>query len=249
MISPRHILRQTLQRAGLEVHRFIPKSSPQAQVLAILNNACIDLVLDVGANKGQFSQEIRTAGYAGRIVSFEPLPNPYEELEEISRRDPLWNLHPRCALGATDGEIDINVAGNSLSSSVLPMLDVHRAVAPESAYLGKETVPLCKLDSVATEYLAAAKNVFLKIDTQGYESQVLDGARETLPGIAGIMLELSLVPLYEGQTLWLDMVKRLIDEGFALWAIQQVLIAPDTGQTLQVDGIFLRQGAHAARTR
>jgi hypothetical protein len=59
------------------------------------------------------------------------------------------------------------------------------------------------------------------------------------------MLELSLVKLYEGQALWLDMVNRLLAAGFQLWAIQQVLVSPETGRTLQVDGIFLRQGLEA----
>ena len=79
------------------------------------------------------------------------------------------------------------------------MLEAHRAVAPDSAYVGTEAVTILKLDSVAAAYLSGAKNVFIKIDTQGYESQVLDGAEETLKHVVGVMLELSLVQLYEGQ--------------------------------------------------
>ena len=246
MTSIKYLLRRALQNIGIDVRRFVPSSSPAAQIAAILDKASIDLVFDVGANEGQFSQGIRALGYAGHIVSFEPLAQAYAKLEQNNRADPLWHLHPRCALGANDGSIRINIAGNSLSSSVLPMLDAHRAVAPDSAYVGTESVSLFKLDSVAATYLAGAKNVFIKIDTQGYESQVLDGAEVTLQHVVGIMLELSLVPLYEGQALWLEMVNRLLAAGFQLWAIQQVLVSPETGRTLQVDGIFLRQGLEAA---
>ena len=212
---------------------------------AILEKARIDLVLDVGANEGQFSREIRSTGYAGRIVSFEPLGQAYAKLQRNSRDDPFWHLHPRCALGSYDGEIKINIAGNSLSSSALPMLDAHRAVAPESAYVGAELVSLYKLDTVAATYLADATNVFLKIDTQGYEAQVLDGAEETLQHVTCVMLELSLVQLYEGQPSWPDMVNRLLAAGFHLWAVQQVLIDPETGRTLQIDGVFLRKKSNS----
>lgn len=230
------------QSIGYEIHKINQLSSPKVQTATILRNAKIDLVLDVGANEGQFSQEIRKAGYAGHIVSFEPLQQARARLERNQRNDTFWHLHPRCALGAYDGEIEINIAGNSLSSSVLPMLTAHQAAAPESAYQGKELTPLFKLDSIAAPYLANANNVFMKIDTQGYESQVLDGATDTLQRLTGIMIELSLIPLYEGQKLWLDMVDRLHKSGFVLWAVQPVFIEPDTGRTLQIDGIFLRQG-------
>ena len=213
-----------------------------AQLATILESTNIELVLDVGANEGQFAEEIRTFGYRGDIVSFEPLSHPYAALQRKSLSDPLWHLHPRCALGATDGNIRINVAGNSVSSSALPMLDLHRNAAPGSAYKGNETVPMIKLDTVAADYLDSEKNALLKIDTQGYESQVLEGAKDSLSSIAAVMLELSLAPLYEGQALWLDIVDTLLGAGFAIWAVQPVFIAPYTGRTLQVDGIFVRQG-------
>jgi FkbM family methyltransferase len=110
----------------------------------------------------------------------------------------LWNVYPRCALGDHDGEVEINIAGNSESSSILPMLESHLSAAPESAYEGKEIVPIKTLDAVAGQYLKDAQAPFLKIDTQGFDWLVLDGARDTLPQIKGILVELSLVPLYGG---------------------------------------------------
>ena len=100
----------------------------------------------------------------------------------------MWEAYPRRALGDHTGEVEINIAGNSESSSILPMLESHRSAAPESAYEGKEIVPIKTLDAVAGQYLKDAQAPFLKIDTQGFELQVLDGTRDILPHIKGILV-------------------------------------------------------------
>jgi FkbM family methyltransferase len=196
--------------------------------------------MDIGANEGQFAMELRTGGYLGRIISFEPLTSAHGRLLQVSGSDTAWQVHPRCALGDRLGEIELNISGNSVSSSILPMLTSHSTAAPESAYLGHESAPLITLDSVAPSYLEGAQATLLKIDTQGYEWHVLDGAVATLPRVRGIQMELSLVPLYEGQRLWRECIERLEAEGFVLWALQPVFVEPATGRTLQWDGLFFR---------
>ena len=239
------IVRAILAFFGLELH-WIRRNVAIAPPLAAMELAVslkkfeIDLILDVGANIGQFASEIRQCGYAGRIVSFEPLSQAHETLLQSSESDLLWDVFPRCALGDHNGEIDINIAGNSESSSILPMLELHRSAAPQSAYQGKEIVPIKTLDTVAGQYMENVHAVFLKIDTQGFEWQVLDGARAILPKIKGIIVELSLMPLYEGQHLWRDVIDRLEAEGFTLWAFKQAFYDQNHGRTLQVDGIFYR---------
>lgn len=225
---------------GLEVHRVSGILSPAEQLVNSLRAFDIDLVLDVGANVGQFAAEIRRCGYAGRVVSFEPLSQAYGELLQASAGDRLWEAYPRCALGDQEGEIEINIAGNSESSSILPMLELHRNAAPEAIYQGKETVPIKTLDAVAGPYLKDARAVFLKIDTQGFEWQVLDGARDTLPHLKGVMVELSLVPLYDGQRLWREVVDRLEGAGFTLWTFRSAFTDQSVGRTLQIDGVFYR---------
>lgn len=235
--------RQILRKLGLEVHRYVPPilhSLPLSPVVSSLRKFEIDLVLDVGANQGQFASEIRRSGYTGYIVSFEPLSDAYGNLLQTSHGDTRWDIYPRCALGDHNGEVEINIAGNSLSSSILPMLESHRNAAPESAYQGKEIVSVKTLDVVAGQYLKNARAPFLKIDTQGFEWQVLDGARETLPLIKGVLVELSLVPLYDGQHLWEKIIDRLEAAGFTLWAFMPVFSDPLDGRTLQVDGVFYR---------
>lgn len=235
------LIRGVLRKSGFDICRYVPSESKGAQLTLLLKEFGIDLVLDIGANTGQFASEIRQYGYAGGIVSFEPLSEAYGDLLQSSNNDSDWHVYPRCALGDREGEVEINIAGNSESSSILPMLETHRAAAPQSAYQGKEIVPLKTLDMAAGQYLKDVRAPFLKIDTQGFEWQVLDGARETLPRIKGIQVELSLVPLYEGQRLWREVIDRLEAEGFTLWAFKPVFSDPISGRTLQVDGIFYRK--------
>lgn len=231
------VLRNSL---GIEVHRFVPEMSSTAQIVSSLKKFNIDLVFDVGANEGQFVSEIRSGGYTGHVVSFEPLSLAHNSLVKLSNRDEKWQVHTRCALGDRVGDVEINIAGNSASSSLLPMLDSHLSAAPHTAYVGKESVSLLTLDSVAQNYLAQSKNAFLKIDTQGFEWAVLDGAQNNLPHLRGVLLELSLIPLYEGQHLWQEVIERLEREGFILWALQPEFIDPYNGRTLQMNGIFFR---------
>lgn len=229
-----------LRLIGLDVHRYSAMSSSEAQLDCILKSSGVDLILDVGANEGQFVENIRAGGFKGEVVSFEPLTNAYEVLLKRSQNDPKWHIHPQCAIGNQQGEIDINVSANSVSSSILPMLDSHLSSAPQSGYLRQERVQILKLDDVSTSYIKSAEAPFLKIDTQGYESHVLDGAQETLRLCKGVLLELSLTPLYEGQPQWRQLVDRLEALGFSLWALVPEFTDHTTGQTLQVNGIFLR---------
>jgi FkbM family methyltransferase len=153
------------------------------------------------------------------------------------------------ALGATTGEVEINIAANSFSSSILPMLYSHLAAAPNSAYLQIEKVPLRRLDDVLVDllpdiladHLAAAaprRCIFLKLDVQGYEPQVLAGARRLLHHTLAVQLEMSLLPLYEGETLMPQMQAAMTAKGFDLWDLEPSFRDPATGRLLQIDAIF-----------
>lgn len=234
------LIRRTLNRIGVDVHRHRPGGSGSGQLSSMLRCHDIDLVLDVGANIGQFSRSLRHAGYRNRLVSFEPLSVAYTQLLRASQHDPLWDVAPRIAIGDREAEIEIHVSGNSVSSSALEMLDTHARVAPDSAYLGSERVQLSRLDTMAHPYVQPETVSFIKIDTQGYEDRVLDGASRLLAKSRGVQLELSLVPLYEGQQLFEALVERMRLLGFSIWAIQPGFSDPGSGRMLQVDAIFFR---------
>jgi FkbM family methyltransferase len=235
MLAFKNAVKSVFRAVGFDVRRPAP-----FQLLKSLNRFDVDLVFDVGANVGQFASELRSFGFEGEIVSFEPLSAAHRALSDTAGRDKKWQVHPRCVIGDRNGEIEIHLAGNSVSSSVLPMLERHSSAFPSSAYVGAERVPICTFDSVAPHYLQKSQNPFLKIDTQGFEWQVLDGALQTLPRIMGIHCELSLVALYKTQHLWMDMVQRLKKSGFTLWSIERGFTDARDGRTLQVDATFFR---------
>jgi len=201
------IVKKLSRSLGVDLKRYNVQTSEAAKMQRLLAYHNIDLVFDVGANIGQYAKLLRELGYSGRIVSFEPLSSAYSQLKAVSKKEPLWEIAPQTAIGNQEGEITINIAGNSQSSSALPMLDAHLESAPESAYSGSETVKLSRLDTLAKNYIKSeTKSIFLKIDVQGLEKQVLEGATAILPLVKGIKLELSLVPLYEGQVLFQEMI-------------------------------------------
>jgi FkbM family methyltransferase len=235
------LVKSVAARMGADIRRLSPLSNAGLQTVEIVRRLGFDIVFDVGANLGQFGSELRHYGYTGDIVSFEPLMGAHSELVQRAAGDPRWHVHPRCALGNEAGSTTIHVAGNLASSSLLPMNRAHVDAAPTSAYVASETVEVHRFDAAAAPYLKPGMKAFLKIDTQGFERQVLEGAGELLSAIDGALLEMSLLELYDGQTLWLDLMEWMTERGLSLWAMGQGFIDPLSLRTLQVDGIFIRE--------
>jgi FkbM family methyltransferase len=200
----------------------------------------ISLILDVGANTGQYASGLRRKGYEGKIVSFEPLAEEFAQLKENASQDPKWECK-HTALGSYNGLCNINRAGNSYSSSILPMLDRHLANAPDSQYVGVETVPIVRLDSIEREIMNKKDRIYLKIDTQGYEMEVLKGCDRIFDRVYALELELSAVPLYDRQVLYEPLIQYLDRMGFDLVWIEKGFTDQTTGEVLQFDGIFLRR--------
>jgi FkbM family methyltransferase len=219
-------------RRGFEVHRH---SSARRQ--SVLERRGIDLVLDVGAADGGYGTGLRSFGYTGDIVSFEPIAATYARLQDVTAGDPRWTAR-HLGLGAEAGSATINIASNGFSSSLLPMLDAHIDAAPQVRYVGEETITISTLDA-ETAPLLEGRRTFLKIDTQGFEREVLAGGAATVAAVVGIQLELSLVPLYEGGILIDEAISWAYDHGFQMVGLEQGYAAP-TGEILQVDGVFVR---------
>jgi len=234
-------LRSLLRRTGFDLRRYHPSSSQHCAMHLLLHSLHIDLVFDVGANTGQTGEELLGSGFRGRVVSFEPLAAAHAELTRKAALHPRWTAHPRAAVGAAPGEVTIHVAANSVSSSVLPMLQSHVDAAAGSQTVGTEVAAVIRLDDVAAGYLQGATAAMLKVDTQGFEWDVLDGAEQTLCKVAAVQLELSLVPLYGAQRLWRDYVDRMERLGFQFYFAYPAFTDDRTGQTLQWDGMFVRK--------
>lgn len=236
----KNTLKQLLLRLGFIIKKSTVDTNPSLQLIKTLNFLNIDLVLDIGANIGQFAEELRFFGYEGKIVSFEPLPQEHKILTKKANNDKNWTVFKRGAIGNEDGMIKINVSENSVSSSILGILDSHVSASKNSKYIDQVETCINKLDSIFPEIEKSGKNIFLKIDTQGYEWNVLKGSEMTLQNIKGLLIETSIEPLYKDQVLSEEIIQYLKNKGFQVWGFQNGFTNPENGRTLQLDLIFTK---------
>lgn len=199
----------------------------------------INKILDVGANTGQYAKLIRKLGFNGEIISFEPLTKAYNQLVLNAIKDKKWKTY-NLALGNKEEELELNISRNVYSSSILEITAKHINSAPESDYIDKERVKVKKLDILYDKLVAEGDIVLLKIDVQGFEKNVLEGAIKILPKLKGIQLEMSIIELYKGEMLFSEMVNFLEKHGFKLYSLENGFYNNNTGQLLQVDGIFFK---------
>lgn len=231
-------MRRALNRSGLDVVPYNRARHPLARRSSLFAHYGIDLVIDVGANGGQYGQFLRNIGYRGRILSLEPLSSAFVGLKEVASADDLWEVR-QTAVGDRVGMATLNIAANSESSSLLPMLSEHLRAYPNSRYQATEEVAMTTLEEVIAP-LATDYRIFVKVDTQGYERRVIDGAGAALGRVHGVQLEMSIVPLYDGETLLPELVAFMDGKGFTLMSVEPGAGNGTTGQLLQIDGLFFR---------
>lgn len=223
---------------GFDVYKKPGKT--YTYLLQLLKNHQINCILDVGANEGQYAQKLIKYGYQGEIHSFEPVASTYKILSANTAKHPQWKAY-NYALAAIDGTSEIHISENTVSSSLLEIEETHLSAAPDSKYLKKETIQLKKIDSIFEEELNLRnKNVFLKIDTQGFEMEVLKGADNVLKNIIGLQLELSITEMYKGEALFDEIIAYLKQRAFVLHQLEPGLVNTNTGRLLQFDGIFYK---------
>jgi FkbM family methyltransferase len=160
-------------------------------------------------------------------------------LKKNSENDDKWSIH-NFALGNFEGTTTIHIAENSFSSSILNILPAHVESAPESRYISDCQIQIHTLDNVFQKLVSADSKTYLKIDTQGFEKNVLEGAAKSLEFVNAIQLELSLIPLYENESLAQEMIQYLKERGFILQLIEQGHSNYNTGEILQIEAYFFR---------
>jgi FkbM family methyltransferase len=226
---------------GLKISKISFNSSSEKRLNYLFIKHGIDTVFDVGANEGQFALELIRAGFKGRIVSFEPISFVYNRLFERSKSFDNWLIPERCAIGEKDEIVTINISDSSASSSIKKMTTKHTDAAPNTHCNNTEKTKVKPLDSFSHYLSSNSPNLFLKIDTQGFELQVLKGAKSILDKTKIVQLELSLVELYEGQELYDKLISYMSEKGFDVWFLDPAFIDPRNGRLLQVDAIFLNR--------
>jgi FkbM family methyltransferase len=231
------IINKVLRKLGYEIKPY--PTGDLLRRLKLIKNFNIDLILDVGASVGEYALIMRNLGYKGRIVSFEPMKRSYSSLAKNSSKDVNWDAY-NYALGSENKKDIINIAGNFDSSSILKINDLHLNAANQCATIGQEEISIKKLDDVFTEIHKEERNIFMKLDTQGYEKFVFEGAQNILNSITGIQIELSINPLYDGSEDFLSIITYLKSFGFELFSVEPGFCDKKTGRLMQFDGVFIK---------
>jgi len=233
----KHLIQRSLKQFGLEIRQ----TAHNRNLMDFINDRKIDVVVDVGANVGQFGQELRAKGYRGKIVSFEPVSAVFETLAATTAADDNWDVN-NCGLGPQCGQAAINVADSSVFSSILPSTRAATVFTETAAVTRTETIEVRTLDDVSP---ALSGNILLKIDTQGFERQVLEGGRSSLPMMKGVLMELPIVHLYEGTWKFHEAVEFMDEAGFVPAQIHPVNFhGIDSVSLLEVDCLFRPRNQH-----
>jgi FkbM family methyltransferase len=206
----------------------------------ILKMKKISLTLDVGANSGDWALDLRHGGYNGKIISFEPLTTEFNLLSQRSSKDSDWDSL-NLAVGDKNYISQINIANNSVSSSLSKILDTHTTAEPDSKIILREDVEVQSLDNFKHDWINSSVSIFLKLDVQGFEKKVLDGATLMLNNIKVIQIEMSFKQLYSDDLCFDDMKRFLESLGFCLCHIQDGFRCAETKELFQVDAIFINK--------
>lgn len=220
------------RRFGVDVRRW--SGGPIEIRQSVLKQYRVDTIVDVGANAGQYGTAVRSGGFVGSIISFEPVPDAFQTLKSVASADPTWDVH-NVALGSGPGTIPFNVSSDSVCSSALTAAGSLTSAIPEARAVDEVDVRVVDLDSY---HLSSA--IHLKIDTQGYEDHVLNGSKNTLHHVKTLEVEMALVQLYEGGSSIYSLLPRLHQLGFVIHSVQNGFIDRTTRQTLDVDIMLVR---------
>lgn len=194
----------------------------------------VELVLDVGANLGQFAKDLMLSGYAKQIHSFEPVKLQYEFLRKSALKNHNWETH-NFAFGDQNTEEKIFVSSNSgLSSSFLLMNHNHSDNFPSAKIARSEKVQIRKLHDYVKVTGLEPRTTLLKLDVQGFESKVLVGGQDLLKQFALCFIEVSLIPLYDGESTFLEVLDYLSANGQQLIDVRRG-VQSKSGDLLQLD--------------
>jgi FkbM family methyltransferase len=216
-----HGLRDALGDPNYEYvsRRSLRSDAVRLHLKWLLLDLGVNCVVDVGAHYGEFGSLLRHSGYRGRIVSFEPVAENFAHLEKAATTDVNWMVHP-LALGRSEDSASINVTSSTAFSSLLAPNDFGRRAFPDS--IGVDHVeevqvrPLSDLWGTVTAGLDDPR-AFLKMDTQGWDMEVLAGAEKILGDVIGIQSEVSVLPIYEDQEMdYRAVIDHLHGLGFEL---------------------------------
>ena len=233
-------IKLVLRRFGIDISRYNLNENFDFRLNHFLKLNNIECIIDIGANVGQYAEYLRQIGFKKDIISFEPLNDAYEILKSKTKKDSRWEAY-NFGIGDNEQSSKINVSKNSYSSSILDMSSSHLDSAPDSIYVSNQKITIKRLDRLEFLEKLKDKNLFLKIDTQGYEEQVINGSTNIINRVKGIQIEMSLKELYKDQILFEELYKKIVNLNFDLWDIKRGFSNPKSGKVLQFDAIFFKK--------
>ena len=213
--------------------------SNRLQLQTLLDRFSVDLVVDVGANHGQFAKWTRRF-YEGPIVSFEPVSAAFDILSRAAASDPNWHVH-NLALGDENTEMAIHVAVHDNFSSLLVSNEYGAARFAGAVASKVERVTVRRLDQVLDDMpaIGSAKRIFLKMDTQGYDTKVFQGLGDRVKVVVGMQSEVSLIPIYEDMPHWTESIAMYEAAGFGVVGLYP--ITHDDGRVIEYDCLLQRR--------
>jgi FkbM family methyltransferase len=223
-------IKRVLERYGLDL-RFAPTLG------SFLRSRNVDVVIDVGANEGQFAIGLRKMGYNGTIASFEPVRSVFQALSKSAANDRNWKVR-QLALGDANGVAEIQVSEFTVFSSIMQQTTFGRDFHSGAKPVRCESIAIARLDTIFPEI--AGQNTFLKIDTQGFEKKVIDGAESCLARLVGIQLELPVVHLYNDTWRLSEAIAFMQDKGFILSQVRPTNFMHADPSLVEIDCVFRR---------
>jgi FkbM family methyltransferase len=208
----------------------------------VLDRFSINCVIDVGANQGQYGLSLRGIGYSGQIVSFEPVKSNLDVLRVTAARHEPWKVVPY-ALGTISGTAEINVTENTVFSSLLEPDDTSRRRFPSNRVERRETIEIRRLDQVLSDYIAdiANPNLYLKLDTQGFDLEVFRGAESILPSVLALQTELSFRNIYHSMHDFTESITEFRSQGFEVVDFLPGVRDIDRLSAIEMDCIMVRR--------
>jgi FkbM family methyltransferase len=218
----RAVRRQLRRSLKIDIIRSFNTSTLSHHLEEVFEAYRIDTIIDVGANEGQFGRLVRELGFTGDIHSFEPVKQTYDRLVRTAARDQRWTTH-NLALGREAGTLSINVSEDSVFSSLLRPNDHGAGRFSGIKVQRQEQVEVATLDYFMRTHIGGARRrVFLKMDTQGYDIEVFAGAAASMDYFCCILSELSLIPIYDGMTDYLQTLATYQKHGFSVSGMYSV---------------------------
>jgi FkbM family methyltransferase len=229
-------VRSALRGRGFDV---VPYPAFGMALIALLRRLEVDCVLDVGAFTGEYGRGLRDLGYRGRMVGFEPSSENFEQLAREAEGDSAWEAR-RVAVGSAPGTLELHLLGSRGSHSLLvPNAYAVGEMPRVFTERGSEAVEVTTVDDVFDEATRGATSVFLKVDTQGFDLEVIRGAASSLERLAAVQVELALQQTYEGQAGYLDLLAALDERGFAP-ALLFPTFSDSKGRIVECDCVLIR---------